>query len=81
MEAVCSTASRRGATQSRGRLSYGGHLYRFQKELAGGQFRRKCANDERNFRRAWFAVTDGAVAGEDVLTLRWRKSIPPTCAQ
>ena len=67
MEAVFGPASRRGATQSRGNISYGGHLYRFQKALAGGQFRWKCVRDERYFKRAGFAVTVGSVAGAAVV--------------
>ena len=67
MEAVFIPASRRGATQSHGKLSFGGYLYRFQKGLAGGQFRWKCAKAEHNFKCAGFAVTDGCVAGAAVL--------------
>ena len=63
MESVFIPASRRGATQSNGMLSYGGYLCSFQKELAGGRFCSKCAQADRNFKRAEFAVTDGSVAG------------------
>ena len=67
MEAVFIPDSRRGSTQSRGNLSYGGRLYRFQKELVGGKFRLMCAKAERNFKCAGFAGTAGSVAGAAVL--------------
>ena len=67
MEAAPIPASRRGSTQSRGKLAYGGQRYRFQKALAVGKLLRKCVKAWRNFKRTWFSVTDGSVAGADVL--------------
>ena len=74
MEAVFIPASRRGATQSRGNLSYGWHLYRHQKELAGGKFRLKCAKGGRNFKSAGFALRYGSGAGAAVLRFGRRES-------
>ena len=59
--------SRRGATQSHGKLSYGGYLYRIQKELGGEKIRRKCAMVDRNCKCAGFVFTDGSVAEAAVL--------------
>ena len=67
MEAGFIPASRRGSTKSHGNLPQGGHLYRYQEALAGGNFRRKCVKAERNFKRAGFSVNDGSVAGAAVL--------------
>ena len=67
MEAVFIPASRRGATKSRGKLSFGWYLYRIQKGLAGGKSRWKRAKADRNFKRAGFSVADGCVTGASVL--------------
>ena len=62
MDAAFAPAPRRGATQPRG-ISHTGPLYRFQRAMAGGQARRKCAKGKRNFYRSSYAVANWPVAG------------------
>ena len=67
MEATFIPSSTRNGARSHGKLSFGGHLYRFQKELTAGKYRRKCARSERNFARPGYDVADGASQGPTVL--------------
>ena len=62
MEASFTPTSRGGA-----KLCYAGRVYRFQKNLAGGQMRWKCVNAEWNFKCGGYAVTDGKVPGSAIV--------------
>ena len=63
MEAAIIPPTRSGGENSRGRLSFAGHLYRCRKPLVDGQFRRKRSRAGKNFSYPGYAVTDGVVQG------------------
>ena len=67
MDVTFIPSSARSGAPSYGELSFGGHLYRFQKELTDAKYRRKCARSERNFTSPGYAVADGAAHGSTVL--------------
>ena len=64
MEATFAPTSRGGL-----KICLGGHIYRYQKSLAGDLSRWKCGNSDRDFRCAGFAVTRGRGPGCDVVNL------------
>ena len=67
MDATFIPSSTRNGARSHGKLSFGGHLYRFQKELTDGQYRWKCARSERNFACPGYAVANGAAQGSTAI--------------
>ena len=50
-------------------MCLGGHTYRYQKDLSGGNTRWKCGNQSRQFRCLGYAVTRGVGAGCEIVNL------------